>query len=172
MRCHKWNHVYWTEWLTEGMMGSSSTSYSYFGVTGRIISSGNSSPPSPCASRMSPEHPDRALLDQGKLGSILTYKSLLQEANQCIKDSTGDLIASLGFQPRAALHSSDFFLEVVAANYFQLSRSWICSPWEFGWPTSIDRAMDQLLWKSKIREIWTSWEGHSLCTGILPKSQL
>jgi hypothetical protein len=128
MRCHKWNHVYWTEWLTEGMMGSSSTSYSKFGVMGHFISSGDSSPPSPCASRISPGHPDLDLLDQGKSGSILTFKGLLQEANEWIKDSTGDLIASLGFQPLATLHSSDFFLEVVAANYFQLLLSLLGQP--------------------------------------------
>lgn len=115
--------------VTHGaMMGSSSTSYSNFWVMGRFISFGHSYPPFPFASRISPGHPDPALLDQGKSGSTRTFKRLLQEANQWIKDSVGDLIASLGFQPLAGLLSADFLLGVVTANYLQLLLSLLGQP--------------------------------------------
>lgn len=161
---HKWNHVYWTEWLTGAMMGSSSTSYSNFWVMGRFISFGHSYPPFPFASRISPGHPDPALLDQGKSGSTRTFKRLLQEAKQWIKDSMGDLIASLGFQPLASILSADFLLEVVTANYLQLLLSLLGQPdmltlgvWLIN---GIYGVIDKLLWKSKIREIWASCEGY------------
>lgn len=75
----------------------------------------------------------------------------------------GDLIASLGFQPLASILSADFLLEAVTTNYLQLLLSLLGQPdmltlgvWLIN---GIYGVIDQLLWKSKIREIWASCDG-------------